>query len=268
MSESERGQVTASAADVYDTFFVPALFQEWAGPVCDAARVGPGHHVLDVGCGTGVLALEAARRVGDRGRVVGLDVNDGMLAVARRKAPHLDWRHGAAESLPFEPGAFDAVISQFALMFFQDRPAALREMLRVLRPGGRLAVAVWDVLERTPGYAAVTALLDRLFGRRVADALRTPFVLGEPKALRDVFAAAGMPDVAITTQRGTARFPSIKAWMYTDVKGWTLSDMIDDAQFATLRAEAETALKAFVAPDGSVAFAAPAHVATVTKTSR
>jgi len=268
MSDSERGQVTATAADVYETFFVPALFREWVGPVCDAASIAPGHHVLDVGCGTGVVALEALRRVGERGRVVGLDVNEGMLAVARRKLPHVEWRQAAAESLPFEAGVFDVVTSQFALMFFQDRPRALREMLRVLRPGGRLAVAVWDALERTPGYAAVTALLDRLFGRRVADALRAPFVLGDPDALRDVFTAAGVPDVAIATRRGMARFPSIQAWMYTDVKGWTLSEMIDDAQFATLLAEAETALKPFVAPDGSVAFAAPAHIATITKTSR
>jgi len=264
MSDSERGQVTASAAEIYDSFFVPALFQEWAGRVADAARLGPGDRVLDVACGTGVVTLEAARRVAPTGAVIGLDVNEGMLAVARRKAPRLEWRHGRAEALPFETGVFDAVTSQFALMFFEDRPKALGEMRRVLKPGGRLAVAVWDAAERTPGYAAVIALLERLFGRQVADALRAPFVLGDPAAVRGLFTGAGLRQVEIRTLEGTARFPSIQAWMYTDIRGWTLANVLDDAQFARLLEEAETALRPFVRGDGSVAFAAPAHIVTVT----
>jgi ubiquinone/menaquinone biosynthesis C-methylase UbiE len=87
MDRSQRGQVTRSAADVYDEFFVPALFAPWPGPVSDAAGLAPGQAVLDVACGTGVLAREAARRVQPGGSVIGLDRNDGMLAVARRKAP-------------------------------------------------------------------------------------------------------------------------------------------------------------------------------------
>jgi ubiquinone/menaquinone biosynthesis C-methylase UbiE len=98
--------------------------------------------VLDVACGTGVVAREAARRVGPAGAVAGLDRNEGMLAVARRMAPGIAWRHGLAEALPFPDGAFDAVICQFGLMFFEDRGKALGEMWRALRPGGRLAVAV------------------------------------------------------------------------------------------------------------------------------
>lgn len=265
MADSERGQVTASAAEVYDSFFVPALFQEWASPLADAARIGPGDRVLDVACGTGVVTLEAKRRVGERGGVVGLDLNEGMLAVARRKAPALEWRHARAEALPFGAGQFDAVTCQFGLMFFEDRPAALGEMLRVLRPGGRLAVAVWDAVERTPGYAAVIALLERLFGGGVADALRAPFALGDPAALRALFAEAGLPDVDLRTRVGTARFPSIAAWMHTDVKGWTLAAMLDDAQLARLVAEAEKTLRPFVTPSGTVAFSAPAHIVTTTR---
>lgn len=260
MADSERVRITTSAAEVYDSFFVPALFQEWAAPVADAAGIGAGDRVLDVGCGTGVVALEAARRVGPAGAVVGLDLNEGMLEVARRKASSVDWRHGRAEALPFERGAFDAVTSQFALMFFEDRAAALAEMFRVLRPGGRLAVAVWDVAERTPGYAAVIVLLERLFGRRVADALRAPFVLGDVAGLRALFVKAGIPGVSVTTREGTARFPSIRAWMYTDIRGWTMAEMLDDAQFERLVEEAERSLAGFVASDGSVAFAIPAHV--------
>jgi ubiquinone/menaquinone biosynthesis C-methylase UbiE len=166
MDEAERGQVTANAAEVYEEFFVPALFREWADRVADAAAVGPGARVLDVACGTGALTRAVAARVGARGAAIGLDVNADMLAVARRKAPALEWRQGRAEAFGFDSGRFDAVVSQFGLMFFEDRRAALAEMMRVLRPGGRLAVAVWDALERTPGYGAVTLLLQRLFGER------------------------------------------------------------------------------------------------------
>jgi SAM-dependent methyltransferase len=265
MKEGERGQVTGSAAEVYEEFFVPALFQQWADRVADAARLRPGERVLDVACGTGALTRAVAARVGPHGIVIGLDVNDGMLAVARRKAPKIDWRLGRAEALGFEAESFDAVVSQFGLMFFEDRRAALTEMMRVLGRGGRLTVAVWDSLERTPGYEAVAVLLQRLFGDRAADALRAPFLLGNPSALQALFATAGIADATVTTRKGTARFPSIKAWMYTDVKGWTLADMIDDAQFARLLEEAEKALRPFLAADGAIAFDAPAHVATATK---
>jgi ubiquinone/menaquinone biosynthesis C-methylase UbiE len=264
MEAAQQGQVTRSAADVYEEFFVPALFAPWPAPVAQAAAIAPGQDVLDVACGTGVLAREAALRVRPGGTVTGLDRNDGMLAVARRKAPEIEWRHGQAEALPFADDRFDAVVSQFGLMFFEDRVLALAEMWRVLKPGGRLAVAVWDALERTPGYAAMTALLQRLFGERIADALRAPYALGDPESLAALATQAGIP-AEITTRKGTARFPSIEAWVHTDVKGWTLADMIDDAQYRLLQQAAPRALQRFVQPDGTVLFEAPAHILCATK---
>ncbi len=157
-----------------------------------------------------------------------------MFAVAQTKAPAFEWRHGKAESLPFADHNFDAVISQFGLMFFEDQRAAIMEMVRVLRPDGWLAIAVWDLLEHTPGYAAVTDLLQRLFGDQAADALRAPYVLGDTQALAAQFDGVGLADVRINTIEGTARFPSLDAWMYTDVKGWTLASVLDDDQFELL----------------------------------
>jgi SAM-dependent methyltransferase len=266
MDAAQTGQVNRSAADVYEEFFVPALFQGWAGPVSEAAGLKPGARVLDVACGTGVLAREALTRIQPGGSLVGLDVNDGMLAVARRRTPEIDWRQGLAESLPFDDGSFDAVVCQFGLMFFEDRVAALKEMWRVLRPGGRLAVAVWDSLDNTPGYAAVTALLQRMFGDDAADGMRAPFSLGDRGHLMPLFAAAGIPDAKLQTMDGTARFPSIEAWVHTDVKGWTLADMIDDAQYEALLEAALTELKHFQQSDGRVAFTAPAHIVSAVKT--
>ncbi len=263
--ESDRGQVTGTAAEIYEDFFVPALFREWAPRVVDAARIQPGWRVLDVACGTGILARTVAERVGAKGSVIGLDLNEGMLEVARRKAPNIEWRQGRAEALPFDTHVFDATVSQFGLMFFEDRRAALQEMIRVLRPGGHLVVAVWDSLENTPGYATVVALLQRLFGGKVADALRAPFVLGDLQLLQSLLTQAGIPDAEITVEKGTARFPSIRSWMYTDVKGWTLADMIDDAQFELLCQEAEQVLRTYTAADGTVAFSSPAYMITATK---
>jgi ubiquinone/menaquinone biosynthesis C-methylase UbiE len=265
MNDTAKGQVTKSAAEIYEEFFQPALFREWAPRVAEAARLAPGEKVLDVACGTGVLANEAARRVGPLGSVVGLDRNEGMLAVARRKAAGIGWRQGLAEQLPFADQVFDAVISQFGLMFFEDRVAALKEMRRVLRPGGRFAVAVWDTLDRSPGYAAMVALLQRLFGERIANELRAPFVLGDPEALRALFRQAGIANVEIHTPDGTARFPSIESWVHTDVKGWTLADLIDEAQYRTLLQEAKRELQRYAQSDGTVAFSAPAHIVTATK---
>ena len=265
MDDTSRGQVTRSAAEVYEEFFVPALFQEWAPRMAEAARLAPGQKVLDVACGTGVLAREAATRVAPGGSVAGLDRNEGMLAVARLRAPAIEWRVGRAEALPFDAGAFDAVVSQFGLMFFEDRAAALKEMWRVLRPGGRLAVAVWDALDHSPGYSDMTKLLQRLFGDRIANELRAPFALGDPEIFRSLFAQAGIANVAIRTPAGTARFPSLESWVHTDVKGWTLADLIDDNQYHTLLRQAAESLKRYVRPDGTVAFSAPAHIATAVK---
>lgn len=263
-SDDRTGQVTSSAAEVYEQFFVPALFQEWAARVADAAGVQSGQRVLDVACGTGVLARTLAERVGNAGSVVGLDINDGMLSVARR-CSSIAWRQGRAEALGFDDASFDAVVSQFGLMFFEDRRAAIAEMLRVVRPGGRVVVAVWDSLDRSPGYAAVVAILERLFGRECADAVRTPFVLGDTGPLRSLFADAGAGEISIRTVQGTARFPSIRSWMNTEIKGWTLAERLDDSDFTRLMEAAEEGLLPFVRGDGAVAFASPAHIVTVSK---
>ena len=266
MNDIERGQLNLSAAEVYDEFYLPALFNAWTGPVVEAALISSGDRVLDVACGTGVLAIAAAEQVGPDGEVVGLDINEGMLAVAGKKSDVVEWRHGRAEALPFEEGHFDAVVSQFGLMFFEDKQKAVNEMVRVLKPGGQLAVAVWDSLENTPGYAAVTRLLGRLFGKEVADALRAPYSLGDQERLESLFSVEGLESMRIVTVSGRAVFPSLSSWMYTDVKGWTLADKLDDEQYERLLDAAEEELVVFVEEGGQVSFDAPAHIITATKT--
>jgi len=255
-----------SPAEVYEAQFVPALFRPWGPVLCEAAHVGPGQRVLDVACGTGALTVAVAGRASPGGAVLGLDVNPEMLAVAKRKHPEIEWHEGRAESLPFADANFDAVVSQFGLMFFDDRVAALREMQRVLRPGGRLAVAVCDALERSAGYAALAALLDRLFGRRVGDAFRAPFVLGDVTALQTLCAEAGIEEASVAPRDGTVRFDSIDALVSTErACVWTLGGLLDDDQFERLRREAQDAFRPFVEAGGRVAFAMPALLITAQK---
>jgi SAM-dependent methyltransferase len=261
-SDASTGQVATAAAEVYEEFFVPALFRTWVGPMCDAAVVDEGQRVLDVACGTGVLARAARERVGPRGAVEGVDRNAGMLVVAERTDPQVTWRLGRAEQLPYHDDTFDATVSQFGLMFFEDQVEALREMRRVTCPGGRVAVTVWGPLQATPGYAAMVELLDRLFGDEAADALRAPYCLGDRERLADLFAAAGYGEVDVATRVEAARFPSIDDWVHTDVRGWTLADMLSDGQYQQLREAAHDRLAEFVQPDGAVRFATPAHVVT------
>ncbi|MDH5540589.1 MAG: methyltransferase domain-containing protein [Rhizobacter sp.] len=258
--------VTRSPADIYDEQFVPALFRPWGPVLCDAARIGPGQRVLDVGCGTGALTLTVADRVAPGGTALGLDPNPDMLAVARRKRGDIEWRDGRAEALPFADASFDATVSQFAMMFFDDGVAALREAQRVLRPGGRIAFAVCDAVEHSPGYAALAGLLERLFGKSVADAFRAPFALGDAARLRALCADAGLTDAQVAQHDGTVRFASIDALVSTErACVWTLGGLLDDAQFGQLLREAQGALKPFVAADGKVVFSMPALLITSCK---
>ncbi|MCY6382010.1 class I SAM-dependent methyltransferase [Hoeflea prorocentri] len=258
---AKAGQVSGSAAEIYDEFFVPALFGAWAEPLCTSAGLKSGQSVLDVACGTGATTRVAETFVQPGGAATGLDRNDDMLSVARSKHTSIDWRSGMAEALPFDDATFDVVLCQFGLMFFEDRQVALKEMRRVVRPGGTIAASVWDKAEHSPGYDAMIRLIDDLFGKDPADALRAPFVLGEIEALEKALSDGGMSGASIVTQHGTARFPSIEEWARLDVRGWTLSEFFDDASFEKLLTHAREKLAKFAGPDGTVTFAAPVHIA-------
>lgn len=250
------------AARAYEALFVPSLFHQWPPWLLDRARVTSGDRVLDVACGTGVLAREAVTRVSPSGAVVGLDMMPGMLAVAGELAPHIEWRLGSAEDLPFEDGAFDAVLSQFGLMFFPDKLAALREMRRVLVQGGRLSLAVFDRLERNPAYAREVALLERLAGRAAAQALRAPFVLGDEAELARLASGAGFSAVEVSTLPGMADFPGIGSLLEADLRGWlpVMGVNLDEATIQRVLDEAPRELGDFVDERGRAVFAVSAHL--------
>jgi ubiquinone/menaquinone biosynthesis C-methylase UbiE len=192
-----------SFPDMYEQFLVGPLFRPWAQLLLDRARPAAGDRVLDVECGTGIVARLARERVGVHGAVAGVDVSAPMLDVARRVAPEIDWREGNATALPLHDGEqFDVVFCHQGLQFFPDQPAAISDIHRALRPGGRAAVAVWRSLEETPFIRDLQGVAERHVGR-ITDR-RHGF--GNANALRQLLAAGGFADIQLEAVTQTIRF--------------------------------------------------------------
>src|SRR5262245_6533318 len=204
MSDQGQWQVAGNAAEIYGRALVPAVFSAWAPLVVDLADLRPGARVLDVACGTGVIARLVARRVGPTGEVVGLDLNPGMLAVAASIASNepattapIRWQEASAMKMPLPDAAFDAVYCQLGLQFFPDRPASLREMFRVLVPGGRLGLMVWRSIENSPGFEGLAGALARHVSSDAAAIMRAPFSLGNAEELHELLGESNFREIAI-----------------------------------------------------------------------
>lgn len=256
-------------AETYERYMVPVLFAPSADRLVALARPRPGERVLDVACGTGIAARRAASRVGAAGRIVGLDASAGMLAVARAAAARepvaIDWREGRAEALPFADAEFDLVLCQYALMFFTDKAAALAEMRRVLAPGGRVLLSVWQGLDRHPFYEQLDRVIERHLG---ASGVRDIFALGDAEGLRGRMLTAGFSRVEIEPFSLLARFPDPDGFLAGEIDVDTASvpamqhlDAVARADLvARIRSEMAEALRAVTA-GGHVELPFHAHVA-------
>ncbi|EPX85135.1 class I SAM-dependent methyltransferase [Salipiger mucosus] len=253
--DAATGQITADAARVYEDFFVPALFGQFAPWLVEAAGLREGDRALDVATGTGVVARAALER---GARVTAVDINEGMLSVARDLAPEATFRVAAAEDLPFEDGSFDAVTCQFALMFFEDRVRALREMKRVCRPGGHVAVSVFAPWQESPGYRDLIPLLSEVMGPPAGEALKAPFVLGGDGVLAGLLSEAGLAGAEIRRKTGQVRHASLDAWLDTEIGGWTLAGAATPRIMQTLKAAAPDRLGRYRNDDGTLCFESPA----------
>jgi len=241
----EAFQIPLGVAEVYEERFVPALFADWAPAVADAAGLVPGQQVLDVACGTGILARTAADRVGAEGSVTGLDLNRAMLTVAERVRPDLDWRQGDAQALPFADGSFDRVVCQMALMFFPDRSAAVREMARVVRPGGMVTLMAPATLDAQPAWGPFVQVVVRHAGPEAADLMNTYWSAGDLDGLTGLLTDAGLDIVTSVTREGTARFGSIDQMITTEVESTPLVQRLTPQAYQQIRADAREALRPF-----------------------
>lgn len=209
---SDGWQLEGSSAEAYERYLVPRMFAPWADALVERTAIQPGDRVLDVGCGTGVVARRAASAVIPDGEVVGLDPNEGMLAVARSASSGADkaieWQRGEAADLPFPDGTFDVVVSQQVLQFVPDPAAAFQEMRRVLDSDGRLGLAVWRPIDFNRTYATVADALERHVSDEAAAMMRSPFPSWDVSEIRALAREAGFSEVTVVIGIGPMRYPS------------------------------------------------------------
>jgi ubiquinone/menaquinone biosynthesis C-methylase UbiE len=261
-ADPEQWQLEGTAPELYQRYLVPAVTLPWAEDLVERVGLARGDRVLDVACGTGVVARHAAARVGDGGRVVGLDVNTGMLEVARAVpspggGSSIEWVEGSATALPFATGAFTVVLCQLGLQFFDDRRRALREMRRVLEDGGRVGASVFTAIDRNPAACALADAIDRQIGEHASLAKRSEHALADADELRNLLSSASFTDVAVQTVALTVRFASVEDWVGIQFAATPLAALQSEELVDRVSADVRASLAAFERDDG---FAFPQEV--------
>ncbi len=223
------GRYGASPPENYERFFVPTIGRPLAVELVREASPRPGERVLDVGCGTGVVARLAATDVGPDGAVVGLDVDPGMLATARsaNRASGIEWYEASADRMPFADATFDVVLSQMSLQFVPDRLEAVREMRRVLTPGGRLVVNVPG-----PSPAMFRILADAMSGRigpKAGGFVGAVFALHDEAEVEGLLESAGFREVAVRADARELRLPGPGDFLWQYVSSTPLAALVAEA---------------------------------------
>lgn len=264
-ASTETFQISIAAAEIYEAKFVPAFFAEWAPHLVDLAGVGPGQAVLDLACGTGIVARTAADRLAGAGRVVGVDLNEAMLTIARRVRPDVEWRQGDAGALPFPDASFDRVLCQMALMFFPDRAGALREMRRVATRDATVAVLVPGRLDAQPAYGPFVEMAARHAGPEAESLLSTYFVCGDLAGLTALVESAGLRVTDTRTRLGRARFASVEEFVAAEVESTPLIGRISEKVYGRIREGAREVLRPFTLPTGGVEIPLEGHLVAARK---
>lgn len=268
--DQEQWQLDRTAPELYQRYLVPAVTALWAVDLIDRMALRPGERVFDVACGTGVVARLAAERVGHTGRVAGLDINEGMLAIARSLPPvtgaAIDWHEGSALALPIPDATFDVVLCQLGLQFFPDRVAALREMRRILLPAGRVGLNVYGPIEHSPAAQALADGLDRRLGPHASVSKRTEHALARAEDVHGLMAAAGFQDILIRTVTKLVRYPSPEHFVRIQLAATPVASLVAELDPASrdrvveaLIKEVTAALTPYLVED-SVAFPQEAHI--------
>ncbi len=266
-NDTDTFQVTPEIAEMYEATFVPHLFAGLAQSLVDAARIGPGQQLLDVACGTGIVARTAADLIGSTGRVVGLDLNEAMLTVARRVSPELEWQQGDAADLPFADAEFDVVTCQSGLMFVPDAAAAVAEMARVVAPGGTVAVQLWSAPDRQPGFQPLADSVARHAGPESVNLISTYFRLGDPDKFGKVCASAGLEVTGVIRLTVTLRADSIDEYVTTEVESTPLVEQLSQDAYDKIRADAHAALAQYCDESGALAMPMEVYLVTARKRS-
>ncbi len=208
-------QLSGDAPTIYNRVLLK-LMEPWTEDLIVSGKVRDGDRVLDLACGTGVVAGRVKSATRKLCTVVGLDINEAMLSAARR-IPDVEWQQGSALEMPFPNDSFDVLLCQQGLQYFPDRIAAMREIARVLAPGGRLAASVWGALDRQPVHIALLDCIETFLGEELRTPLDAAFALAPIKTLRTMAEGADLKNVHVRFEHRTARYPSaadlVRGWM-------------------------------------------------------
>ncbi len=211
----------------YERFFVPAIGAPLATDLIRLAALRPGERVLDVACGTGVVARLASQQVGATGTVAGLDVNPGMLAVARSATPAgtlIEWHEASAEAMPLPDASFDVVLCQMGLQFMPDKHAALRKMRQVLVRGGRLILNMPGPTPRI--FTIMGEALERHIGVEAARFVYQVFSLHDTTEMQNLLSGAGFHDVTVQSDTKSLRLPAPEAFLWQYVHSTPLAGAV------------------------------------------
>lgn len=254
MGEPSDWGVTGSTAEIYQSVFVPAMIAEWVPRVMALTNPQSGQHVLDVACGTGLLARTVAKSVGPNGRVAGLDLSPDMLAVARAQALDpsgpvmIDWREGDVSALPFESDTFHIVFCTFDLMFFPDQVAALQEIRRVLKPDGYLALSVWGSISNCPGQLAMKSIWEHYLGPDFGARISRQHALADPETVRSLIQEAGFRDISVGLAAGAVLLASTE--QYARCYGAMAGIIVGEETRNGIIQDLAKALEPYVGPEG------------------
>jgi ubiquinone/menaquinone biosynthesis C-methylase UbiE len=222
---------TGDAAENYQRYFVPAIGAPVADHLLKVAALRPNERVLDVACGTGVVTRQASELVGQTGVVAGLDVNPGMLVVARATTPPgtaIEWHEASAEEMPFPAASFDAVLCQMGLQFIPHKEAALSEMRRVLAPGGRLIINLPG--PTPPAFGILAEALARHIGPQAEGFVNQVFSLHDTAEIQSLLSGAGFPDVSAETHDEPLSLPAPEEFLWQFVHSTPLAAAVAGAE--------------------------------------
>ncbi|GAA4284541.1 methyltransferase domain-containing protein [Brevibacterium daeguense] len=258
-------QLSVTVAEIYESRFVPSVFAGWARALVDAADVGPGDAVLDVGCGTGIVARTVADRVPGHGWIVGVDISDGMLSVARRLQPDVEWQQGDATRLLYADEAFDVVLSQAMLMFVPAPMDAVREMARVAKEGGTVAVHVWASLSQQRGWGPFHEAIRRHAGPEALDMVSGYWRMGNREAVVKMCTRAGLRVKQASTVERDAVYRSVEQFVTTEIAGTPLEAALDPGALQHIMEDTAAGLTRFQRPDGRLAVPLAGHIVVCRK---
>jgi len=211
---------SGSVPKLYESHLVPLIFEPYAADLANRLSARPVSRVLEIAAGTGVVTRELAKRLDESVQIVATDLNQAMLdqAIATGTQRPVEWRQADAMQLPFPDQNFDAVICQFGVMFFPDKPKAFAEARRVLKPGGVLMFNAWDRIEENEFSDVVTKALAKLFPDDPPLFMaRTPHGYHDRALIQRDLASAGFtkpPDIESLDARSRAPSPQIAAIAY------------------------------------------------------